>query len=75
MRRGPGTDDREHHDSRSPLVRFCADLADSSAFNIASAPPDVVAAVANAGQRGAIVVDGGRGTDGAPPPHSLSRGD
>jgi voltage-gated sodium channel len=35
MRHGPGTDDREHHDSRSAVVRFCADLADSSAFNIA----------------------------------------
>lgn len=34
MRHGPSTDDREHHDSRSPVVRFCADLADSSAFNL-----------------------------------------
>ena len=33
-RRLPSTDDREHHDSRSPLVRFCADLADSSPFNL-----------------------------------------
>ena len=33
-RRLPSTDDREHHDSRSPVVRFCADLADSSAFNL-----------------------------------------
>ena len=30
----PSTDDREHHDSRSPVVRVCADLADSSAFNL-----------------------------------------
>jgi voltage-gated sodium channel len=35
MRRLPSTDDREHHDSRSPVVRLCADLADSTAFNIA----------------------------------------
>ncbi len=35
MRHLPSTDDREHHDSRSPVVRFCAQLADSSAFNIA----------------------------------------
>jgi len=35
MRHGPSTDDREHHDSRSRVVRFCADLADSSAFNLA----------------------------------------
>jgi voltage-gated sodium channel len=34
MRHGPSTDEREHHDSRSALVRRCADLADSSAFNI-----------------------------------------
>jgi voltage-gated sodium channel len=34
MRHGPSTDEREHHDSRSPVVRFCADLADASAFNI-----------------------------------------
>ena len=33
-RRLPSTDDREHHDSRSPVVRFCADVADSSAFNL-----------------------------------------
>jgi hypothetical protein len=33
MRHAPSTDDREDHDSRSALVRFCADLADSSAFN------------------------------------------
>jgi len=35
MRRLPSTDDREHHDSRSRIVRVCADLADSSAFNLA----------------------------------------
>jgi voltage-gated sodium channel len=34
MRHLPSTDDREHHDSRSPVVRFCADLADSSPFNL-----------------------------------------
>ncbi|MBA3747352.1 MAG: ion transporter [Solirubrobacterales bacterium] len=34
MRRRPSTDEREHEDSRSPLVRFCAQLADSSPFNI-----------------------------------------
>jgi len=34
MRRRPSTDDREHEDSRSPIVRFCARTADSSAFNI-----------------------------------------
>jgi voltage-gated sodium channel len=34
MRRLPSTDDREAHDSRSPIVRFCADLADSTAFNL-----------------------------------------
>lgn len=34
MRHLPSTDDREHHDSRSAVVRFCADLADSSAFNL-----------------------------------------
>jgi voltage-gated sodium channel len=33
MRRMPSTDDREDHDSRSPVVRFCADLADSPTFN------------------------------------------
>ena len=33
MRHLPSTDDREAHDSRSPIVRFCAELADSSAFN------------------------------------------
>jgi voltage-gated sodium channel len=33
MRHAPSTDDREDHDSRSALVRFCADLADSSAFS------------------------------------------
>ena len=35
MRRTPSTDDREAHDSRSRVVRLCADLADSPAFNIA----------------------------------------
>ena len=35
MRRLPSTDDREHHESRSRLVRTCADLADSTAFNLA----------------------------------------
>jgi voltage-gated sodium channel len=35
MRRLPFTDDREHHDSRSAVVRVCARLADSSAFNLA----------------------------------------
>jgi voltage-gated sodium channel len=35
MRRLPSTDDLEHHDSRSAVVRFCAALADSSAFNLA----------------------------------------
>ena len=35
MRHGPSTDDREHHDSRSAVVRLCARLADSSAFNLA----------------------------------------
>ena len=34
MRRRPSTDEREHEDSRSPIVRLCARLADSSAFNI-----------------------------------------
>jgi voltage-gated sodium channel len=34
MRRRPSTDDREHEDSPSPLVRRCARIADSSAFNI-----------------------------------------
>ena len=34
MRHLPSTDDREAHDSRSPVVRRCADLADSPAFNI-----------------------------------------
>lgn len=33
MRHAPSTDDREDHDSRSALVRFCAELADASAFN------------------------------------------
>ncbi len=30
----PSTDDREAHDSRWPIVRFCADLADSTPFNL-----------------------------------------
>jgi len=34
MRHRPSTDEREHEDSRSPLVRHCARIADSSAFNI-----------------------------------------
>jgi voltage-gated sodium channel len=34
MRRLPSTDDREAHDSRSPIVRFCAELADSTPFNL-----------------------------------------
>jgi voltage-gated sodium channel len=34
MRRLPSTDDREAHESRSPIVRFCADLADATAFNL-----------------------------------------
>jgi voltage-gated sodium channel len=34
MRRRPSTDEREHADSRSPIVRLCARVADSSAFNI-----------------------------------------
>lgn len=35
MRRLPSTDDWEDHDSRSALVRTCAALADSTAFNLA----------------------------------------
>jgi voltage-gated sodium channel len=35
MRRSPSTDDIEDHGSRSAIVRFCADLADSTAFNVA----------------------------------------
>ena len=35
MRHMPSTDDREAHDSRSAVVRFCAMLADSTAFNLA----------------------------------------
>ena len=35
MRRLPSTDDHEAHDSRSALVRACAGLADSTAFNLA----------------------------------------
>lgn len=31
----PSTDDVEDHDSRWPVVRFCAMLADSTAFNLA----------------------------------------
>jgi len=34
MRHGPSTDDREHHDSRAPVVRYCAHVADSSPFNL-----------------------------------------
>jgi voltage-gated sodium channel len=34
MRRLPSTDDREAHESRSPVVRGCAALADSTAFNV-----------------------------------------
>jgi voltage-gated sodium channel len=34
MRRFPSTDDREAHESRSPIVRLCADIADSTAFNL-----------------------------------------
>ncbi len=33
MRHSPSTDDREDHDNRSAIVRFCAQLADSSTFN------------------------------------------
>jgi voltage-gated sodium channel len=35
MRHLPSTDEREHRDSRSAVVRACAHLADSSAFNLA----------------------------------------
>ena len=35
MRHRPGTDEREHHDSRSVAVRWCARIAESSAFNLA----------------------------------------
>lgn len=35
MRRRPGTDDREHLDSRSVVVRWCARVADSTLFNLA----------------------------------------
>ncbi|HUR84343.1 MAG TPA: ion transporter, partial [Solirubrobacteraceae bacterium] len=34
MRHLPSTDDREAHDSRSRIVRLCADLADARAFNL-----------------------------------------
>ena len=34
MRHLPSTDDREAHGSRSPVVRACAALADSTAFNV-----------------------------------------
>jgi voltage-gated sodium channel len=34
MRRLPSTDDREAHGSRSRIVRACAGLADSTAFNL-----------------------------------------
>jgi len=33
-KRLPSTDDREARDSRSPVVRLCADLADSATFNL-----------------------------------------
>ncbi|HEV7808510.1 MAG TPA: ion transporter [Solirubrobacteraceae bacterium] len=33
MRHAPSTDEREDHDSRLAIVRLCADLADSTAFN------------------------------------------
>jgi len=33
MRHSPSTDEREDHDSRSPVVRFCAKLADANPFN------------------------------------------
>jgi len=35
MRHRPSTDDIEAHDSRSRIVRLCADLADSTRFNVA----------------------------------------
>ena len=35
MRRLPSTDDREAHHSRTAVVRACAALADSTAFNVA----------------------------------------
>ena len=35
MRRLPSTDDRECHESRSAVVRGCAAVADSTAFNLA----------------------------------------
>ena len=35
MRHRPGTDDREHLQSRSAVVRTCARVADSTAFNLA----------------------------------------
>ncbi len=34
MRHRPSTDDREAHDSRSAIVRGCAAIADSTAFNL-----------------------------------------
>ena len=34
MKHRPSTDEHEHKDSRSPVVRLCAQLADASAFNI-----------------------------------------
>jgi voltage-gated sodium channel len=34
MRRRPSTDDREAHESRSAIVRTCAAIADSAAFNL-----------------------------------------
>ena len=35
MRRMPSTDDREAHESSSAIVRTCAGIADSTAFNLA----------------------------------------
>ena len=35
MRHRPGTDEREHVESRSAVVRWCARVADSPAFNLA----------------------------------------
>ena len=33
MKRRPSTDEQEHHDSRSAVVRFCARLAEANPFN------------------------------------------
>lgn len=35
MRRRPSTDNREHTESRSPIVRSCARMAEAAAFNLA----------------------------------------